>query len=60
MVTSWADTVRTPRSKNQLIDTIHGVLATYDLPNLLDTLPADKVNVTNPRRPDGRPAPETR
>ena len=51
MVTSWADTVRTPVTDNQLINTVHNALATYDLPDLLATLPADKVTVVNPTTP---------
>jgi len=56
MVTSWADVVRTPKTRNQLINTIHNALATYDLPDLVNTLPADKVKVLNPLKPDGKPA----
>jgi hypothetical protein len=33
---SWAETVRTPTSHNQLINTVHGALAVYDWTDLLD------------------------
>jgi len=55
MVTSWADVVRTPRSRNQLINSVHGALAVYDLPDLVRLLPADKVSITNPLTPEGKP-----
>ena len=42
---SWADVVRTPLAKNQLTSTVHGALRAYDLPDLVATLPADKVKI---------------
>lgn len=33
---TWHDVVRTPVPENQLINTVHGVLAVYDLPDLVD------------------------
>ena len=35
---SWADVVRTPMAENQLINTVHGALRVYDLPDLAATL----------------------
>lgn len=31
---SWVDVVRTPEANNQLVNTVHNGLSTYDLPNL--------------------------
>jgi hypothetical protein len=42
---SWAEVVRTPLSRNQLINAAHGALRVYDLPDLVVTLPAEKVRV---------------
>ncbi|HOZ50019.1 MAG TPA: acetylxylan esterase [Candidatus Hydrogenedentes bacterium] len=53
MVTSWADTVRTPVTSNQLVNTLHGVLAWYDLPDLVAALPEGKVTVASSVTPAG-------
>ena len=45
---SWSDVVRTPQAKNQWINVVHGALRVYDLPDLLATLPKDKVKVIEP------------
>ncbi len=50
-LTSWHDVLETPMAKNQLVNVVHGALKTYDLPDLLATLPADKLTVTEPCRP---------
>jgi cephalosporin-C deacetylase-like acetyl esterase len=42
---SWSDVVRTPQAKNQWINVVHGALRVYDLPDLLATLPKEKVKV---------------
>ncbi len=47
-ITSWADVVRTPITRNQLINTIHGVLRVYDLPDLIACLPPGKVQIGSP------------
>jgi len=52
---SWSDVVRTPVTKNQLINAVHGALKTYDLPDLLATLPKEKVTVVNPLDAAGNP-----
>ncbi len=44
-ITSWSDVVRTPVTSNQLVNTVHGVLRTYDLPDLVGTLPAEKITM---------------
>jgi cephalosporin-C deacetylase-like acetyl esterase len=45
---SWANVVRTPMSKNQHANLVHGALRTYDLPDLAATLPAGKLTVLDP------------
>jgi len=36
---SWAGVVRTPKATNQYVNVIHGALKSYDLPDLLTSLP---------------------
>ncbi len=45
---SWSSVVGTPLARNQLVNVVHGALRSYDLPDLLATLPADKVALVNP------------
>ena len=45
---SWSNVVNTPLSKNQSANLVHGALETYDLPNLLAALPAEKVQFLDP------------
>jgi cephalosporin-C deacetylase-like acetyl esterase/pimeloyl-ACP methyl ester carboxylesterase len=45
---SWSDVVRTPQARNQWINVVHGALRVYDLPDLLATLPKEKVKVIDP------------
>jgi len=47
-LTSWSDVIRTPKARRQLVNVVHGALRVYDLPDLLATLPPDKVAVTEP------------
>jgi dienelactone hydrolase len=42
---SWSELVRHPAAPGQLVNTVHGALRTYDLPDLLRVLPRDKVSV---------------
>lgn len=56
MVTSWSGVVRTPLSRHQLVNAVHGALSVYDLPDLIALLPKNNVRVTNPVTPDGQPA----
>lgn len=53
---SWSNVVRTPLAKNQWVNVVHGALKTYDLPDLLRTLPAGKVTVESPRDATESPA----
>ena len=39
---TWTDVATTPRTRNQQVNTVHGALRFYDLPDLVATLPADK------------------
>jgi cephalosporin-C deacetylase-like acetyl esterase len=44
-VRSWSEVVRTPLAKQQLMNTVHGALRVYDLPDLLSLIPKDRVAV---------------
>ncbi|HUT11290.1 MAG TPA: acetylxylan esterase [Thermoguttaceae bacterium] len=44
----WSDVVRTPLATNQYVNVVHGALRTYDLPDLLATLPKSKVTIVDP------------
>ena len=52
---SWREVVRTPVSRNQLTNCVHGVLEVYDLPDLLATLPPGKACVSQPVDAECRP-----
>ena len=54
-VASWASVVATPLAKGQFINVVHGALKTYDLPDLLATLPREKVTVIEPLDALGQP-----
>ena len=45
---SWSNVVKTEVAVNQLVNTVHGALQRYDLPDLLGTLPTGKVTVIEP------------
>ncbi len=57
---SWVDVVRTPITRNQLVNTIHGVLRYYDLPDLVNLLPAGSVTIDQPTDAAGQAIPEAR
>ena len=48
MIPSWGDVVKTPETHNQLINTVHGALKVYDLPELIKLAGNAKVKVTQP------------
>ncbi len=50
-LTSWSDVVRAHATTNQLVNTVHGALKTYDLPDLIALLPPEKVHVFDPLVP---------
>lgn len=54
-ISSWAEVVRTPVSRHQLINTVHGALRVYDLPDLVASLPAGRVSMTDGVTPSGDP-----
>ena len=45
---SWSNVLSTPMATNQFENVVHGALKTYDLPDLLATLPTGKVTVFDP------------
>ncbi|UCE46532.1 MAG: hypothetical protein JSW47_13020, partial [Phycisphaerales bacterium] len=51
---SWSNVVELGRSNNQLVNTVHGALTVYDLPNLAETL-GDKLTVEAPLNALGKP-----
>jgi cephalosporin-C deacetylase-like acetyl esterase len=52
---SWSSVLRTPMATNQFENVAHGALKTYDLPDLLGTLPKEKVTVAEPLDPAEQP-----
>jgi len=50
---SWASVVRAPFSTGQMPNAVYGALQRYDLPDLLATLPLEKVEVQQPLDPTG-------
>lgn len=52
---AWADVVHTWPTDNQLINTVHGALSTYDLPGLAGLLHS-KLTVDQPLNAKGEPA----
>ena len=44
MIRSWAEVVATPEHYNQLVNTVHGVLTHYDIPDLVKLTRADVSN----------------
>jgi dienelactone hydrolase len=51
---SWSNVIESGRSKNQLVNTVHGALAVYDLPHLAVTL-GDKLTIEEPLNALGEP-----
>ena len=48
MIPSWGEVVKTPETQNQLINTVHGALKVYDLPELIKLAGDSKVKVSQP------------
>ena len=48
MISSWGEVVKTPETQNQLINTVHGSLKVYDLPNLMTLVGKERVKVSHP------------
>ena len=55
MLVSWSNVIQNHTTQNQLINAVHGVLTTYDLEDLLATLPTDKVTIIEPFDATGKP-----
>ena len=48
MIRLWAEVVAAPESKNQLVNSVHGALRHYDLPNLVELAGKSRVKITEP------------
>jgi len=44
-LSSWSAALRNPAAGSQLVNTVHGALRAYDLPDLVRTFPCSKVSV---------------
>jgi cephalosporin-C deacetylase-like acetyl esterase len=53
-LSSWSDIIESGLSVNQLVNTVHGALKVYDLPNLAETL-EDKLIIEQPLNAMGKP-----
>ena len=51
---SWSNVVQMGKSQDQLVNTVHGALTVYDLPNLAETL-GDKLTIEEPLNALGKP-----
>ena len=54
---SWSNVIQTEVPVNQLVNTVHGSLRKYDLPDLVKSLSALKVRVVDPADGAGEPLP---
>ncbi len=52
---SWELVVRTPEARNQLINTVHGALSYYDLPDLVALAGKERVQCEQPADATGKP-----
>ena len=50
-IPSWDEVVRTPRAKNQLINTVHDALSWYDLPDMVTLIPENTLKIVNAHIP---------
>lgn len=48
MIRSWSEVVSTPKSLNQAVNTVHGALKFYDLPDLVHLAGASRVSLEDP------------
>ncbi len=51
---SWTSVVQTPLTKNQLINTVHGALRHFDLPDLHQLVGLKKIRIHHPQDAAGR------
>ena len=47
MLVSWSDVIHSRLSKDMMINTVHGALTRYDLPNLA-AIPHDRITISEP------------
>ncbi|MGC9328478.1 MAG: prolyl oligopeptidase family serine peptidase [Candidatus Hinthialibacter sp.] len=55
---SWSNVIHNTITKNQLINTVHGALRYYDLPDLAASIPGGKLTIENPVDAWGEPVSE--
>ena len=55
-LTSWSNIIELGRSRNQLVNAVHGALAVYDLPDLARAL-GNRLTIEKPLNALGEPAP---
>lgn len=55
LLTSWGDVVRTPITRNQLVNAVHGALAHYDLPDLERLIPKGTLTILSHVNAAGEP-----
>ena len=55
MIRSWADLVASPENLNQLVNTVHGALRHYDLPDLVNMAGDDTVKIEESVNATGLP-----
>ena len=48
MIPSWAAVVRAPQTFDQAVNTVHGVLRHYDLPDLIALVGRERVAIEDP------------
>jgi dienelactone hydrolase len=53
-LSSWSNVIELGQSRNQLVNTVHGALTVYDLPDLVRTL-GDRVTIEQPLNALGEP-----
>ena len=56
MIPSWVEVVRSPETVNQLVNTVHGALKVYDLPDLTQLCGKGKVGIEESVNTLGQPA----
>jgi hypothetical protein len=54
MIRSWAEVVAAPESLNQLVNSVHGALRHYDLPELVELAGKERVKIEQPVDASGR------
>jgi hypothetical protein len=55
MVRSWSEVVAATESLNQLVNTVHGALRHYDLPDLVKMAGKERVQIEEPVDAMGKP-----